>query len=174
MQNFHVHGRRFIAVAALVALAAVIVSPRLARAGEADKNKATYTEMVEQVFNKGNLDFFDQVTSPTFVEHEQMPPGMSQDREGCKKFFQAIRTAFPDLHVTIGHMIAEGDLVAAHLTWNGTHKGEFMGVPATGRPVVFDAMDFVRCKDGKAIEHWGVSDVASLMEQLQAPAKTDK
>lgn len=174
MLKLHVHGRSFIAVAALVALAAMIVSPRLARAGEADKNKATYTQMVEEVFNKGNLAFFDQVTSPTFVEHEQMPPGISQDRDGCKKFFQAIRTGFPDIHVTIDHMVAEGDLVAAHLTWNGTHKGEFMGVPATGHQVTFDAMDFVRCKDGKAIEHWGVTDVETLMQQLQAPAKTDK
>ena len=65
-------------------------------------------------------------------------------------------------------IVAEEDLVAARLTWRGTHQGEFMGIPGTGNAIELSGMDFVRFRDGKAAEHWGQTDVMALMTQLGA------
>ncbi len=77
-----------------------------------------------------------------------------------------LRTAFPDLHFTIEELVAEGDTVAGRLTMSGTHQGPLMGIPPTGRSVRQDHMHFVRFRDGKAIEHWGVRDELGMMQQL--------
>jgi predicted ester cyclase len=74
--------------------------------------------------------------------------------------------AFPDIHFRVDDLLAEGDLVAARVTVTGTHQGEFMGIPATGRSVEVDVMDFVSYRDGKGTAHWGVSDMVSLLQQL--------
>ena len=65
-------------------------------------------------------------------------------------------------------MVAEGDLVATHKTFTGTHDGEFFGLPATGKRATIRVMDFVRYEDGKIAEHWNVVDMAGLMAQLTA------
>jgi predicted ester cyclase len=77
-----------------------------------------------------------------------------------------LRTAFPDLHFTIEELVAEGDTVAGRLTMSGTHLGPLMGMPPTGGSVRQDHMHFVRFRDGKAIEHWGVRDELGMMQQL--------
>src|SRR3712207_2730681 len=77
-----------------------------------------------------------------------------------------LRTAFPDLHFAIEHLVAEGDTVAGRVTLSGTHEGPLMGMPPTGRSVRQASMHFVRFRDGKAIEHWGVRDDLSMMRQL--------
>ena len=76
------------------------------------------------------------------------------------------RSAFPDFKVTIDDMIAEGDKVVVRGTWSGTHKGEFMGIPATGKSVSFGVIDTVRIAGGKMVEHWGLMDNFRLMQQL--------
>ena len=77
-----------------------------------------------------------------------------------------LRTAFPDLHFTIEELVAEGDIVAGRLTMSGTHEGPLMGIPPTGRAVRQDHMHFVRFRDGKAVEHWGVRDELGMMQQM--------
>ena len=77
-----------------------------------------------------------------------------------------MRSAFPDLHLTIEDMIAEGDKVAMRSSWNGTHQGEFMGIPATGRRVTVSQIDISRIADGRMVEHWGQLDALGLMQQL--------
>jgi predicted ester cyclase len=74
--------------------------------------------------------------------------------------------AFPDLSAEVRHMVAEGDLVATYKTFTGTHAGEFMGIPATGRRATFDAFDLLRLRGGKVVDHWVVMDAAGLMRQL--------
>lgn len=138
-----------------------------ARAGDMTaQNKATFQKFVDQVLNQGDMAAFDQMTTPGFVEHEQMPPDMPEGREGCKAFFTMIRTAFPDLKVTVDEMMAQGDKVMAFETWTGTNQGEFMGMPATGKSVTFQCVDMVRMENGKAAEHWGVTDRLGMMQQL--------
>jgi steroid delta-isomerase-like uncharacterized protein len=80
--------------------------------------------------------------------------------------FARLRAAFPDLRVEINDLIAEGDKVVARNTVTGTHRGEFMGIPPTGRRVAYDEIFVVRFADGRIAETWGVVDLASLMRQL--------
>ena len=77
-----------------------------------------------------------------------------------------LRTAFPDLHFAIEDLIAEGDTVAGRLTMNGTHTGPLMSMPPTRRAIRQAHMHFVRFRDGKAIEHWGLRDDVGMMRQI--------
>jgi steroid delta-isomerase-like uncharacterized protein len=132
-----------------------------------DHNKALMERFYAEVVNEGNLDLIDELLTDDFVEHEDFP-GMPPGREGVKWFFGTFKTAFPDGTMTPEAMIAEGDLVAVRISVRGTHQGEFMGVPATGKQVEFQAVDLVSFADGKATAHWGVTDAMALMMQLGA------
>ncbi len=95
---------------------------------------------------------------------------MPRTREGAKQIFGMIRGAFPDHDAQVIHVVAEGDLVATYKTFTGTHEGEFMGVPPTGRRATIRVMDFVRYGDGKIVEHWSVTRVG--LARRQAPRAT--
>jgi steroid delta-isomerase-like uncharacterized protein len=121
---------------------------------------------MEEVFNQGNTSLVDELFAPDFVEHEELPPGIPPGREAVKVMYTMFRNAFPDFKITIDDMIAEGDKVVAHSTWTGTQKGEFMGIPPTGKSVSFGVFDTIRIADGKFVEHWGLMDSMKMMQQL--------
>lgn len=133
-----------------------------------EANKALYRRFLEEVANRGELTLIDQYLSPDFIEHEEMPPGTPAGREGVKHYFREWRTAFPDVRVTVDLEVAEGDLLTCYETWQGTHTAPFVGIPASGNPVLFKSIDIVRIADGKIVEHWGVSDTMTLMQQIGA------
>jgi len=131
-----------------------------------EQNKALFRRFVEEVFNKGNVSTIDEFLAPNFVEREVLPPGTPSGREGVKQLTMMFRTAFPDFNVSIDDMIAEGDKIVARTTWSGTQKGEFMGIPSSGKRVSFDVIDIIRISEDKGVEHWGVMDSSALMQQL--------
>jgi len=131
-----------------------------------EQNKALFRRFVEEVLNNGNVSTIDELLAPNFVEREVLPPGTPGGREGVKQLTMMFRTAFPDFNVSIDDMIAEGDKIVARTTWNGTQKGEFMGIPPSGKRVSFDVIDIIRISDGKGVEHWGVMDSSAMMQQL--------
>lgn len=131
-----------------------------------EAHKSAMRRFFEDVYNKGNPDALDELTDPGFVSHDRGNP--SHDRAGVKQIVQAITGAFPDVHFTADDVIAEGDRVAARFTMRGTHKGAFMGIPATGKEVVVTGIDIVRFKDGKAVEHWHEWSGMELLQQLGA------
>jgi steroid delta-isomerase-like uncharacterized protein len=133
-----------------------------------EQNKALFRRFAEQLATQGNLSVIDEMVSPDFVEHEQLPPGVPASREGVKQLFSMLGTGFPDLQITFHDMIAEGDKVVAIMTWSGTHKGEFMGIPATNKRVSFQVIDVVRITGGKLVEHWGQMDMMAMMQQVGA------
>jgi len=133
-----------------------------------EQNKALVRRLVEELFNRGNMSLVDEVFAPNFVEHEELPPGMPRDREGVKLLTTMLRSAFPDFKATIDDIVAEGDKVVVRQTWSGTQKGEFMGVPPTGKSVSFGVIDILRIADGKCVEHWGLMDSMAMMTQLGA------
>jgi steroid delta-isomerase-like uncharacterized protein len=133
-----------------------------------EHNKALARQLVEEVFNRGNLRVVDELLAPDFVEREVLPPGIPSGREGVKQLTAMFRGAFPDLKVSIDDIIAEGDRVVIRLTWTGTQRGEFMGIPPTGKPVSFGVIDILRFASGKCVEHWGQMDSMGLMMQLGA------
>jgi steroid delta-isomerase-like uncharacterized protein len=134
----------------------------------AEQDKALIGRFVDEIFNRGNMSLADEVMTPDFVEHEQLPPGIPSGREGVKVLASMMRSAFPDFKATIEDIIAEGDKVVIRMTWSGTHKGEFMGIPATGKRVSIGVIDILRMDGGKCVEHWGQMDSMGMMQQIGA------
>lgn len=134
---------------------------------DSDRNKQRLLRFYDEVANDGNLDLIDTFLTEDFVEHEEFP-GIPPTREGVKQFFTVLHGAFEGLNFTVDHMLGEGVFVSASARARGTHKGEFMGVPATGRPVDVHVFDLVQFRDGKMCAHWGLFDTMAMMQQLGA------
>jgi steroid delta-isomerase-like uncharacterized protein len=130
-------------------------------------HKAIATRWFTEVMNAGDEQVIDEICAPGFVDHDPLP-GTSPDRDGLHDFVKQVRSAFPDLETTVDQMVEEDDLIAVHSTLRGTHEGEFMGIPATGKEVEVANYDFVRIENDQGVEHWGTIDSAALMEQLGA------
>ena len=133
-----------------------------------EQNKTSFKRLYEEVFNQGNFDVADELIGANVIEHQQQP-GVAPDAAGpelVKQIARFFRSAFPDLNIAVEDLIAEGDRVAARVTITGTHEGELMGIPPTGKRVEVSSMDIIRFEDGKAAEHWGETDIMSMMQQL--------
>jgi steroid delta-isomerase-like uncharacterized protein len=130
-----------------------------------EANKAAYRRLIEEVFNRGNLAVVDELVAADAVDHSGMP-GRPEGAEGVKWAARMFRTAFPDLHFTVEDQVAEDDRLVNRFTVRGTHRGEFMGIPPTGRQVTVGGIDLIRVRDGRAVEHWVHMDMLGLMQQL--------
>jgi steroid delta-isomerase-like uncharacterized protein len=119
----------------------------------------------EKIINQKNTAYMDVLAAPDFVDHEDLGP-VSPDREGAKAFMSMALAAFPDMHATIEDMISNGDRVVIRSTWTGTHQGEFMGIPATGKKVSYEVIDILKFSGTLMSEHWGLSDNMKMMTQL--------
>ena len=139
-----------------------------------DANMVLMKKFYKEVVNMGKVDLMDQLCAADFIEHEEIP-GFEPNREGVKKMFKAYRAAFPDLKFEVNMMFAKGDKVVTYITMSGTQKGPFMDMPASGKKFSAKGIDILRFKDGKAVEHWGVTDTMAMMQQLGAiPEKMTK
>jgi steroid delta-isomerase-like uncharacterized protein len=132
-----------------------------------DELKKINQHFYDEVFGRRNVDAIDDLLADDFVEHSPAP-SQAPDREGAKELIGQVLAAFPDLDLQLERVIAEGDTVAATVRFTGTHRGEFAGMPATGRRATVTMTEMTRFRDGKAVEHWGVVDMAGLMAQLGA------
>jgi predicted ester cyclase len=130
-----------------------------------EDNKAASRRFYEEVINQKQLAVVDEVADNNYHSHD-FPPGLPPGREGLKIFISVFHAAFPDGHLTIDQMIAEGDTVATRLTFHGTHTGEFQGIAPTGKKVTIPALDMARFESGKLVEHWGGPNQMSLLQQL--------
>jgi len=130
-----------------------------------EENKALVRRFVDEVQSKGNADLIDEICSAEFVNHSA-PPGIPTDCEGIKIVTAMFRGAFPDSYFTVEDMVAEGDKVATRKTFHGTHEGEFMGIPPSGRSVSMGLIDIVRISEGRVVEHWSMGDTLGMMRQL--------
>jgi steroid delta-isomerase-like uncharacterized protein len=138
-----------------------------------EENKANDRRFIEEALNRGNLSIIDELGDANFVDHST-PPGVPPTIDGLKGFLTQFRAAFPDLHYTIEDQTAEGDRVAMRVTGSGTMKGEFMGMPASGKSASWSEIHITRWANGKAVEHWGVVDQMGMLAQLgfaQAPGQ---
>lgn len=123
---------------------------------------------IYDLINAGDIDAFDQILAADFVEHEEIP-GIPPTKEGVADFFRMMTAAFPDLAMTVQDVVDGGDKVVARVRLTGTHRGEFLGMPATGKAVDVQLIDIMRfADDGLVHEHWGVMDQMAMMEQLGA------
>jgi steroid delta-isomerase-like uncharacterized protein len=130
-------------------------------------NSAIVRDFVEETINQGRIDSTERFVWEDVVE--QVPfPGQGPGVEGLKDVLRGMRAGFPDIHFAIEEQIAEGDKVLSRFEWTGTHRGEFLGVPATGRPVKVWGMVVDRLVDGRIKETRIIMDALGLMMQLGA------
>lgn len=122
-----------------------------------------FQERMLEAIHTGNPDPILDTVAPDCVFDM---PGMPATVEGMLHMLPAFHTAFPDMQVTVGEMIAEGDKVAYRLTVTGTHTGEFMGIPATGKRVTITETHIDQIANGKLVRHEGDTDQLGLLQQV--------
>ena len=134
----------------------------------AEENKALARRVIEEMFNKGNLDVAEELIAPDYVDHDPAMPEDIRGPEGFKEYVSAYRTAFPDIHIEIEDQIAEGDRVATRWVASGTHEGDLMGINPTGNRVTVVGTTIERVADGQIAETWDNYDALGMMQQIGA------
>ena len=127
--------------------------------------KAVVRRNTIEVQGGGNWELFDELFADDFHDHTPQPGG-KPDKAGVLELYRQLRDAFPDFTPEIHWQTADGDVVTTYKTYHGTHLGNFLGVPGTGRKVSFETVDAMRVVDGRITEHWGVANLYSVMQQL--------
>jgi steroid delta-isomerase-like uncharacterized protein len=133
-------------------------------------NKAAFTRFSNAV-NTGDMALISKTIDELFEPNALIRTPLPIDATGAallKEVFGRLHRAFPDLHVTIEDLIAEGDKVVARNTITGTHQGEYMGLPPTGKSIRYDEIFICRFAGDRIAETWGVVDVLSQLRQLGA------
>ena len=130
-----------------------------------EENKAAIRRWIEEAWNRGNVDVADEIFAPEFAARDI--DRTLHGPEDMKQSVLAVRAALPDVHFTIDHLIADGNQVVGAFTIRGTQTGELMGIPATGRPVVFTAVDIWEFRNGEVVKrHLALFDQLDLLQQL--------
>jgi steroid delta-isomerase-like uncharacterized protein len=119
----------------------------------------------EEVWGKGNAALIDELYAENFVDLNPIP-GIPGTREGLKMQLVAYRQAFPDMNTTVNDMVAEGDKVVIRFTIRGTHTGDMMGIPPTGKSGKIAGITMLRLEDGKIVEEFSLADMMTLYQQL--------
>ncbi len=132
-----------------------------------EENKALARRAFEETMNQRSWAVFDELHVPDYVCH--YPSRTIQGREPFKQYLSMLLTAFPDLHLTIEDMFGEGDRVVGRYTYRGTHKGDFMGIPPTGKQVTVTGIAIARIANGKILEEWIISDLMQQLGVVAAP-----
>jgi steroid delta-isomerase-like uncharacterized protein len=130
-----------------------------------EKNKDFIQAYTEDFWNKQNITAFEKYFTADFIVHDANGDQNFEQYKGlCKAYF----TAFPDLHITTDDLVAEGNKVAKVWSTTCTHKGELMGIPATGNKIVVKGIEVFKIEDGKILELWASMDNLGMMQQLGA------
>jgi steroid delta-isomerase-like uncharacterized protein len=133
----------------------------------AEENKRIVHRFLDEVISRGNLAALDEMCAPDFVWHG----GSVGDFHNLEAFRQGIApffTAFPDLRVTPEETLADADKVVLRYSWHGTHRGDFFGIPASGKRVAVAGTSIYRVANGRIAEEWWLEDLLGLMQQLGA------
>lgn len=138
-----------------------------------EENKKVVENFIQALFTRGELEAVDEYLAPEFVDHNPITRDQAGDRESMRTAAQMFRVAFPDWQSTLEDVIAVDDKVVERFTAHGTHQGELMHIPPTGRTATLAGINIFRLRDGKIVERWGVLDQLALMQQLGAvPTRT--
>jgi steroid delta-isomerase-like uncharacterized protein len=132
-----------------------------------EQNKTIDRRFFEELLNTGDPNVADEIVAPNYVNHNPAP-GETTGPEGVKTFATLLRTAFPDGRFTVEDQIAEGDKVVSRFTTTGTHQGEFVGIPATGKRINITGISIHRVTGGQIQEGWLNWDALGMMQQLGA------
>jgi C-1 hydroxylase len=133
-----------------------------------EENKAIVRKAIEAI-NKKDLSLLDDLVAPNYFDHIA-----KQGQELIKQLIVMLYKGFPDYHATIEDIIAEGDKVWARVTYTGTHKGEYLGFPPSGKKISYNSVTIKRVVDGKMVEGWTVNDMLDFLKQLGMIEPTEK
>ena len=128
-------------------------------------NEAVVARFIEEVINQGRLNAADEIVAQDFIELDPLP-GQRQGREGLKEVIAMLRTAFPDIRWVTDETISAGEKVVTRFTWTGTHRGPFLGIPPTSKPVRVKGVVIDRVVSGKMTDSRILMDTLGLMQQL--------
>jgi steroid delta-isomerase-like uncharacterized protein len=125
------------------------------------------TQRLGEAINSGNLEVLREVFAPTVIDRDP-DPNQGLGPEGFIQFFTGFRAAFPDLNISVEQLVADDDNVAIAYTITGTHQGDLMGIPATGRSIKARGVQIARFENGQIVERWGSSDQLGILQQIGA------
>ena len=128
-------------------------------------NAAIVQRFIHEVINQGRYEVCDEIVAEDFFELDPLP-GQRQGREGLKHVIAMMRAAFPDIHWVTEECIASGDKVVTRFIWTGTQRGDFLGIPATGRPVTVKGVVIDRLVNGRMTDSRILMDTFGMMMQL--------
>jgi steroid delta-isomerase-like uncharacterized protein len=130
------------------------------------ENTTRVTRIPEEIFNRGNVDAVDELFTSDFIEHVRRPPGVPAGVAGFKQFVIMVRSAFPDFRYTVEDTVEDGDTVVVRVSAHGTMKGDFMGMPASGKEATWQEIHMARLRNDKVVEHWACIDQLGMLQQL--------
>jgi steroid delta-isomerase-like uncharacterized protein len=128
-------------------------------------NAAIVQRFIDEVINHGRCEVCDEIVAEDFLELDPLP-GQREGREGLKEIIAMMRSAFPDIHWVTNESISSGEKVVTRFTWTGTHRGDFLGIPATGRPVTVKGVVIDRLVESRMADSRILMDTFGLMIQL--------
>jgi steroid delta-isomerase-like uncharacterized protein len=131
-----------------------------------ERKQEIFRRFAEEAWNKGNLDVVYETFTPEYHAHSTDPAHDVYGAEGHAEFIKTFREAFPDVHIDFHHLLVEDDLLVAHMSWTGTHRGPYMGLEPTGKKISVQVIGINRFEGEKIVEAWGVVDMASMLRQL--------
>ena len=109
--------------------------------------------------------YFDLYDDTSLVTHG-LPPNLPSNKEGLKTLYTDLWKAFPDFNLVLDDLIVEGNKTAVRFTMTGTHKGKFMGIPPSNKPIRIEGMSIFAFRGSKCVERWELIDMLSMIEQL--------
>lgn len=135
-----------------------------------DRRVVPLLRLIEDGFNTGNVAVIGEFVAADYVDRTTplQPPGPA----GVKGRIESVRASFPDSHITVEDIISEGEKLVWVFRFDGTHEGEFLGIPPTGRRVSVRGVGIERIREGRIVEHWGFVDRLALVEQLRAEGRS--
>jgi steroid delta-isomerase-like uncharacterized protein len=174
-RNFFANQRKLSVIIALFVMTVLIAitMERSTYSMTPEENIVLFHRVWNELFNQRKLAVVDELFAPDFVNHvrlvhvgETSPPPFPPGPAHMKQLVMTLTTAFPDSRFIVDDVIAAGDKVVGRITWSGTHRGDFLGIPATGKAFTVTHIQIYRFAGGKMVEHWAVRDDLGMLRQL--------
>jgi predicted ester cyclase len=134
--------------------------------GETEDSKALMWRITEEIWNEGRLELIDELIAEDLFDHLELKGLSGSGRARYRTSVEMTRAAFPDFRNPLDFVLADGAFAVSYGRSTGTHRGEFMGIPATGRSFDVPTYGILRFANGQAVERWGMSDNLAMVQQL--------
>ena len=135
-------------------------------ADQSEDSRALMYRVTNEIWNEGQVQRIDDLIAEDLVDHLELPGLEGDGRERYRASFLMTRAGFPDFRNPIDFVVAENDLAVSYGRMIGSHTGDLMGLPATGRAIDLPTIGILRFANGRAVERWGLTDNMTMMQQL--------